>query len=116
MVNIGTLLAFVMVSIGIIVLRRRRPDLPRAFRVPGVPVVPILSALICFYLMLNLQVETWIRFVVWMLIGLVIYFSYSRRHAKLNDAEITHDIDNQLAHAVERQYVEPGRTSTRHER
>jgi basic amino acid/polyamine antiporter, APA family len=83
MVNIGTLSAFVMVSIGVIVLRRTRPDLPRAFRVPWVPVLPIISALICFYLMLNLSVETWLRFLVWLLIGFAIYFAYSRSHSRL---------------------------------
>ncbi|MBT0995559.1 amino acid permease [Cellulomonas sp. DKR-3] len=83
MVNIGTLSAFVMVSIGVIVLRRTRPDLPRAFRVPWVPVLPILSALICLYLMLNLSVETWLRFLVWLAIGFAIYFFYSRSHSRL---------------------------------
>lgn len=87
MVNIGTLSAFVMVSIGVIVLRRTRPDLPRAFRVPWVPVLPIISALICFYLMLNLSVETWLRFLVWLLIGFAIYFTYSRRHSRLATRE-----------------------------
>ena len=69
MVNIGTLTAFVLVSIGVIILRRTRPDLPRAFRVPGSPVLPILSALICFYLTINLSLETWLRFLVWMALG-----------------------------------------------
>jgi len=83
MVNIGTLSAFVLVSIGVVVLRRKRPDLKRAFTVPFSPVVPILSALICGYLMLNLSVETWLRFLVWLVIGFAIYFSYSRWHARL---------------------------------
>ena len=69
MVNIGTLFAFVLVSIGVIVLRRTRPDLERGFRVPFVPVVPILSVLACLWLMLNLSVETWLRFIVWMVVG-----------------------------------------------
>jgi basic amino acid/polyamine antiporter, APA family len=81
LVNVGTLFAFILVSLGVIFLRRSRPDLPRAFRAPGVPVVPILAALICFYLMLNLAVETWLRFVIWMAIGLVIYFAYGYRHS-----------------------------------
>nr|WP_206037708.1 amino acid permease [Rhodococcus sp. HNM0569] len=85
MVNIGTLFAFVAVSIGVIVLRRTRPDLPRGFRVPFVPVVPILAVLACVWLMINLSVETWLRFVVWMLIGLVVYFVYSRRHSVMNE-------------------------------
>jgi APA family basic amino acid/polyamine antiporter len=84
MVNIGTLSAFVMVSIGIVVLRHKRPDLKRGFRVPWSPVLPIVSALICLYLMLNLSVETWLRFLVWLVIGFVIYFAYSRTHARLH--------------------------------
>lgn len=100
MVNIGTLLAFVMVSIGIIVLRKKQPDLPRAFRVPWVPVIPIASALVCFYLMLNLSVETWMRFLIWMAIGIVIYFSYSKGHSRLNGDQELGDIDHQLADIV----------------
>ncbi|OLL16666.1 MULTISPECIES: amino acid permease [unclassified Rhodococcus (in: high G+C Gram-positive bacteria)] len=83
MVNIGTLFAFVLVSIGVIVLRRTRPDLERGFRVPAVPLVPILAVLACVWLMANLSVETWLRFVVWMVIGVVVYFTYSRRHSVL---------------------------------
>ena len=83
MVNIGTLSAFVLVSVGVVVLRRSRPDLKRGFRVPWSPVLPILSALICVYLMLNLTVETWLRFLVWLVVGFVIYFAYSRRHSRL---------------------------------
>ena len=83
MVNIGTLSAFVLVSIGVIVLRRKRPDLHRTFRVPLNPWLPGLSAAICVYLMLNLTVETWLRFVVWLAIGFVIYFAYSHRHSKI---------------------------------
>lgn len=86
LVNIGTLAAFTLVSVGVIVLRRTRPDLPRAFRTPFVPVLPILAALVCVYLMLNLAIETWIRFVVWMVIGFGIYFAYGRRHSTLNGA------------------------------
>src|SRR5918998_296122 len=73
MVNIGTLFAFVLVSIGVVILRRTRPDLPRGFRTPLVPLVPILAVLACLWLMLNLSVETWLRFVIWMAIGVVIY-------------------------------------------
>ncbi|MCX9190710.1 amino acid permease [Carbonactinospora thermoautotrophica] len=83
MVNIGTLCAFVLVSIAVIILRRTRPDLRRAFRTPLVPLVPAFSALAAFYLMLNLAVETWLRFLVWMVIGFFIYFLYSRSHSKL---------------------------------
>jgi APA family basic amino acid/polyamine antiporter len=83
LVNIGTLFAFVLVSLGVLVLRRTRPDLPRAFRVPGVPVVPVLAALASFYLMLNLPAATWIRFLIWMVVGLVVYFTYGARRSRL---------------------------------
>ncbi|GHF46380.1 APA family basic amino acid/polyamine antiporter [Amycolatopsis bartoniae] len=83
MVNVGTLFAFVLVSAGVLVLRRTHPDLPRAFRVPWVPVLPVLAILACVWLMLNLTVLTWLRFVVWMVVGVVIYFAYSRRHSLL---------------------------------
>jgi basic amino acid/polyamine antiporter, APA family len=83
LVNIGTLAAFVLVSIGVIILRRSRPDLPRAFKVPGYPVVPILSAIACFLLMGFLTYGTWVRFFVWMAIGIVFYFAYSRTHSRL---------------------------------
>jgi APA family basic amino acid/polyamine antiporter len=83
MVNIGTLTAFLLVSIAVPILRKRRPDLKRSFKVPGNPVVPWLSALACFYLILNLSVETWIRFIVWMALGFIIYFAYSRQHSTL---------------------------------
>jgi APA family basic amino acid/polyamine antiporter len=82
LVNIGTLFAFVLVSIGVWILRRTRPELERSFRVPLVPLLPILSALASFYLMLNLPGETWIRFFVWMVIGIVIYAIYGRRNSR----------------------------------
>ena len=87
LVNIGTLFAFVLVSIAVIVLRRTRPDLPRAFRVPLVPFLPIVSVLACLYLMANLPVETWLRFVVWMALGFIVYFAYGRRHSRLGGDE-----------------------------
>jgi APA family basic amino acid/polyamine antiporter len=80
--SIGTLFAFVVVSAGVIVLRRTQPDRPRRFRVPGVPVVPIISMAACFLLMLGLPLETWIRFVVWLAIGLVIYWLFGRKHSE----------------------------------
>ncbi|MEU4830804.1 amino acid permease [Streptosporangium sp. NPDC023615] len=85
LVNIGTLFAFVVVSIAVVILRRTRPDLPRSFRTPLVPLVPILSVLACLYLMLNLPVETWLRFLAWMLLGVVIYFGYGYRHSRLSE-------------------------------
>jgi APA family basic amino acid/polyamine antiporter len=83
LVNIGTLFAFVLVAIGVLVLRRTRPDLPRAFRCPGVPVVPVLAVLASVYLMLNLPGSTWVRFIIWMAIGIVVYFVYGARHSRL---------------------------------
>ncbi|WP_436762071.1 amino acid permease [Streptosporangium sp. V21-05] len=85
LVNIGTLFAFVVVSIAVVILRRTRPDLPRSFHTPLVPLVPVLSVLACLYLMLNLPVETWLRFVTWMLLGILIYFGYGYRHSRLSE-------------------------------
>jgi len=87
MINIGTLSAFVLVSIGVIVLRRTRPDLERAFKVPFSPVLPILSAVLCVWLMFNLTTLTWARFGVWLLIGVVIYFAYGRRASRVGRGE-----------------------------
>ncbi|GAA3843697.1 amino acid permease [Saccharothrix violaceirubra] len=84
MVNVGTLFAFVLVSAGVIVLRKTRPDLPRGFRVPLVPLVPILAIIACLWLMVNLTTLTWVRFAVWMAAGVVVYFAYSRRHSLLH--------------------------------
>jgi len=83
LVNIGTLFAFIVVSLGVVILRRTRPDLERSFRTPMVPLVPILSVLASFYLMLNLTTATWIRFFVWMAVGLVVYALYGYRHSRL---------------------------------
>ena len=81
--NIGTLFAFALVCSGVLVLRRKDPTRPRPFRVPFVPLFPILGVLFCGLLMLSLPIETWIRFVGWLMIGLVIYFLYSVRHSHL---------------------------------
>jgi APA family basic amino acid/polyamine antiporter len=86
LVSIGTLFAFVVVSIAVPILRRTKPGLRRPFRVPLSPVVPALSALACLYLMTNLSIETWLRFLVWMLLGFTVYFAYGRRNARLNHA------------------------------
>lgn len=81
MVNVGTLFAFVLVSAGVIVLRKTRPDLPRGFSAPWVPVLPIASVCACLWLMLNLTALTWVRFGVWLLVGVAIYVGYGRRHS-----------------------------------
>ena len=81
--NIGTLAAFVIVSAGVIVLRRTQPNLPRPFRTPWVPFLPVVSILGCLYLMSKLPAKTWERFVIWLVIGLVVYFTWSRHHSRL---------------------------------
>ncbi|HEY6091405.1 MAG TPA: amino acid permease [Gemmatimonadales bacterium] len=83
LVNIGTLLAFVLVCAGVLILRKKRPDLDRPFRTPWVPVVPILGVVCCLGLMATLPSDTWIRLIVWLLIGFTIYFGYSRHHSHL---------------------------------
>jgi APA family basic amino acid/polyamine antiporter len=83
LVNIGTLFAFLIVNIGVIVLRRTEPDLDRSFRTPLVPIFPIIGGALCIYLMTRLPGLTWARFGVWLAIGFVVYFTYSRRHSRL---------------------------------
>lgn len=86
--NIGTLFAFVLVSIGVLVLRRRQPQRRRGFRAPWVPVLPIASVACCATLMASLPLETWLRFFVWLVIGLAIYFLYSRHHSEFGHARL----------------------------
>jgi APA family basic amino acid/polyamine antiporter len=83
MVNIGTLLAFVIVCIAVVVLRRTNPDQPRPFRTPWVPLVPILGVLFNGFMMIRLGKWNWIRLVVWLAIGLVVYFTYGAKHSKV---------------------------------
>jgi APA family basic amino acid/polyamine antiporter len=83
LVSIGSLLAFVLVCVGVIVLRRTAPDTPRPFRVPWVPVIPVLGALVCLLQMVSLPWPTWERLVVWLVLGLGIYIGYGRRRAAL---------------------------------
>jgi APA family basic amino acid/polyamine antiporter len=84
LVNIGTLAAFCLVSIAVIVLRKKRPDLKRAFRCPGVPVVPAIAVVFCLALMSFLSALTWIAFLIWLVLGLVVYFGYARSRSALN--------------------------------
>jgi APA family basic amino acid/polyamine antiporter len=92
--NIGTLFAFALVCSGVIVLRRKDPSRPRPFRAPFVPVFPLLGVFFCGALMLSLPIETWIRFFVWLAIGLLIYFFYSVRHSKLQHGIDTGETEN----------------------
>ena len=87
LVNIGTLFAFILVNAGVIVLRRTKPDLERGFRVPFVPVFPLIGIGLCLFLMTYLEAQTWYRFGAWLLLGLVIYVVYGFRHSKLRNAD-----------------------------
>ena len=83
MTSIGTLFAFILVCIGVWILRVRRPDLERGFRVPAVPVVSTLGVVVCGAMIYGLGVDTWLRLIVWLVIGLFVYFGYGRRHSRL---------------------------------
>lgn len=93
MTSIGTLFAFILVCIGVLVMRKKMPDAPRAFRTPFVPVVPILGIVTCLFMMVFLPGDTWIRLIVWLIIGLAIYFGYSRYHSKLQHGELVEPVD-----------------------
>jgi APA family basic amino acid/polyamine antiporter len=88
MTSIGTLFAFILVCIGIWVMRRKMPELPRAFKTPMVPLVPILGIVTCLFMMVFLPMDTWIRLLVWMLIGLDIYLVYGAKHSRLGNGTI----------------------------
>jgi APA family basic amino acid/polyamine antiporter len=83
LVNIGTLFAFVLVNVGVIILRRTRPDMPRPYRVPWSPVLPVIGILFAVYLMSDLPLSTWIRFVAWLALGVLIYALYGYKHSRL---------------------------------
>lgn len=83
LVNVGTLFAFILVNIGVLVLRRTRPDMERPFRVPFSPVFPVIGIILCILLMIDLPGETWIRFVAWLAIGVLIYVFYGYKHSRL---------------------------------
>ncbi|MEC0768787.1 amino acid permease [Bacillus atrophaeus] len=85
LVNMGTLAAFTVISIAVIVLRKKHPDVTASFRVPFVPVVPIISAGLCLYLASSLPGVTWLSFVIWIAVGAVVYFLYSKKHSQLNN-------------------------------
>lgn len=88
MISIGTLFAFIIVALAVPVLRKRRPDMERPFKAPFSPVLPILSALLSFYLMLNLDLGSWLRFLAWLLIGFCIYFFWGHRNARLSNDDV----------------------------
>lgn len=85
LVNIGTLSAFILVSVSVIVLRKTQPNIKRAFKCPAVPLIPILAILFCGFLILNLNPHTWWRFAIWLVIGVIIYFVYSQKKSKLSN-------------------------------
>jgi basic amino acid/polyamine antiporter, APA family len=89
-VNMGTLLAFTIVCAGVWILRRRHPDLPRPFKTPFVPAVPILGIISALYLMFSLPLLTWIVVIIWLIVGLAIYFGYSVRHSKVQKMPAEH--------------------------
>jgi len=91
MTSIGTLLAFVIVCAGVIVMRRTRPEVPRPYRTPMVPLVPILGIVVCFAMMASLDAATWIRLVVWLAIGLAIFFLYSKKHSHVTSVNVANE-------------------------
>jgi len=84
MTSIGTLFAFVLVCIGVIIMRRTLPNVTRSFKTPLVPLIPALGVGTCLYMMASLPFDTWLRLIIWMVLGVVIYFVYSRKHSVLN--------------------------------
>lgn len=87
LISIGTLLAFAIVCLGVMVLRRRRPDLPRSFRVPAYPWIPLTGIAVCLALMASLPRDTWIRLAIWLALGFVVYAAYGVRHSLLRRAQ-----------------------------
>ncbi|SCB74225.1 basic amino acid/polyamine antiporter, APA family [Fictibacillus enclensis] len=85
LVNMGTLSAFALIAVAVLILRKTHPDLKRSFKAPFVPVLPVLTVIFCLYLMISLPAITWISFVIWISIGLIIYFLYARRTSNLNN-------------------------------
>lgn len=107
LVSIGTLLAFMIVSGGVWYLRVKEPDRERPFKTPLVPLVPILSILSCGYLMYSLPFDTWMRLIIWMVIGIIIYFVYSRRHSVLGKTGHTAEYDGKPEVPPRPDYTEP---------
>lgn len=96
LVSIGTLIAFIVVSVGVVILRRTRPDLPRGFKVPGYPVTPVLAVLACIYILSGLHWYTYAWFLLWLSVVLAFYFLWGRKHSLLQraiEADLVHDED-----------------------
>jgi APA family basic amino acid/polyamine antiporter len=96
LVSMGTLLAFVLVCLGILILRRTNPEIPRPFRTPGLPYVPLLGAGFCLLQMVALPATTWERLVIWLALGLIVYFAYGRRSAERTRAGLAVDIEDEI--------------------
>jgi APA family basic amino acid/polyamine antiporter len=98
MTSIGTLFAFILVCVGVLIMRKKMPNAPRGFRTPLVPLVPILGIATCLFMMVFLPLDTWLRLIVWLLIGFAIYFWYGRKHSKLGKSieDGTHTNDNHI--------------------
>jgi basic amino acid/polyamine antiporter, APA family len=96
MVSIGTLFAFLVVALAVIVLRRTKPKMDRPFKTPSVPWLPVASIVTCLGLMVSLATETWIRFLVWLALGLAIYFAYGRTHSRLAPGVSADAVDDQI--------------------
>jgi APA family basic amino acid/polyamine antiporter len=105
LVNIGTLLAFCLVSAAVIILRIKDPHHPRAFKCPFVPVIPILGILFCGYMMIRLEFSTWLRLIVWLAIGSIIYAAYGRRHSKLAKKHALMEKQNESLVGLDKSYL-----------
>jgi APA family basic amino acid/polyamine antiporter len=96
MVSIGTLFAFFVVAIAVIVLRRTKPKMDRPFRTPSVPWLPVASVVTCILLMVSLATETWLRFVAWFVVGMGVYFFYGRKHSRLAPGVDVDELDEEI--------------------
>ena len=113
MVSIGTLVAFIVVSVGVIILRVREPDLPRAFKVPGYPVTPVLSVLGCLYILYSLHWYTWVAFGRWVAVVLAFYFAWGRHHSALNTGDEVAPTTAEGTHRDDRRRLSGGQEGQR---
>ncbi|MGI9124996.1 MAG: amino acid permease [Mycobacterium sp.] len=107
MVSIGTLVAFIVVSVGVIILRRREPDLPRGFKVPGYPVTPVLAIIACAYILYSLHWYTWLAFACWVSVFLLFYFIWGRHHSALNAEALGHQRTSAAAESASVEVIHP---------